>query len=92
MRIVVVGASGNVGTSTLRALGGTPEVEEVQADRANSRTLPPFFLVDRYRMPLVPALALFAAAGGFAVIDLVRRREMRALGAACVVLGALWKS
>jgi UDP-glucose 4-epimerase len=31
MRIVVVGASGNVGTSTLRALAGAPEVEEITA-------------------------------------------------------------
>ena len=31
MRIVVVGASGNVGTSTLRSLGGAPEVEAITA-------------------------------------------------------------
>jgi nucleoside-diphosphate-sugar epimerase len=31
MKIVVVGASGNVGTSTLRALGGEPTVDEIVA-------------------------------------------------------------
>jgi UDP-glucose 4-epimerase len=31
MKVVVVGASGNVGTSTLRALGGNPAVEEIVA-------------------------------------------------------------
>jgi len=31
MRVVVVGASGNVGTSTLAALGDAPAVEEIVA-------------------------------------------------------------
>ncbi|MDP9135302.1 MAG: NAD-dependent epimerase/dehydratase family protein, partial [Actinomycetota bacterium] len=42
MRIVVVGASGNVGTSVLDALAGDPAVEEIVgvARRRPSLTLP----------------------------------------------------
>jgi tetratricopeptide (TPR) repeat protein len=37
-----------------------------------------FFVVARYRLPLVPFVLFFAAAGACAVVDQVRRREGRA--------------
>jgi tetratricopeptide (TPR) repeat protein len=42
-------------------------------------TLLAFYIVDRYRMPLVPPLLVFAAYGIFAVIEAARLRDKKAL-------------
>ena len=46
----------------------------------------PFFVTARFRMPLLPLLALFAAAG---VVELVRRLRERGVGAAAAPLALL---
>ena len=69
MRVVVIGATGNVGTSVLQALAGEPEVEEVVAlaRRAPSSLSPKttFRAADVTRDDLAPLLA-----GADAVIHL----------------------
>ena len=38
MRVVVTGATGNVGTSTVEALSQSPEVEEIDSGRLEMNT------------------------------------------------------
>ncbi|TWT45635.1 TPR repeat-containing protein YrrB [Phycisphaerae bacterium RAS1] len=45
-----------------------------------------FVVFARYRSPLLPALAVFAAAAGVALVEAVRRREWRRVAVAAVVL------
>lgn len=52
-------------------------------------SLVPFFVVARYRLPLAPALALFAAYFMLWVLEKARAREARALASAAVVVAGL---
>lgn len=46
------------------------------------------FVAGRYRIPVVPVMAVVAAAGVFALVDLLRRGRWLATGAMVVVMGA----
>jgi len=52
-----------------------------------SLTVIAFFVCDRYRIPLIPALALLAAYAAVEMVQLARRRDVRTLG--CVIAGLL---
>jgi tetratricopeptide (TPR) repeat protein len=62
---------------------------------AYAATVVVFFVVARYRLPLVPMVLFFSAAGVIAIVDLVSRREPRAMlapltAAALAALVANW--
>jgi 4-amino-4-deoxy-L-arabinose transferase-like glycosyltransferase len=50
----------------------------------------PFFVNARFRLPLLPLMALFAAAGGAVLIDLWKGRDRRALAVPLGFLAALF--
>lgn len=50
----------------------------------------PFFVNARFRLPLLPLLALFAAAGGVVLIDLWKTRDRRALAVPLGFLAVLF--
>jgi len=47
-----------------------------------------FFVNSRFRLPVLPVLLLFAAAGLFHLLDVARRRDWRALALSALVLAA----
>ncbi|HVP09887.1 MAG TPA: glycosyltransferase family 39 protein, partial [Phycisphaerae bacterium] len=47
------------------------------------------FVADRYRVPVVPAMSILAAAGCMSIIDMLRGRQWRALATACCVAAAV---
>jgi tetratricopeptide (TPR) repeat protein len=50
-------------------------------------TVVAFFVVSRYRLPIVPALAVLAAGGLLAIVERVRRRAWRAAAAPALAAG-----